>query len=122
MALDFLKSGNSKEQDLVDDDFVELDAQMSEAEDQVVIRAVTLEEFGDIEKVQRHLRDDHIVWINIAPIKKKDMADLKRAVKRLKKTVRNIEGDMAGVDEDWIVACPGYATIARTGDQVEDTE
>ncbi len=120
MALDFLKKSDNKEQDIVEDDFVELDAQMHEGEDEIVIRAVTLEEFADVENAQDHLRDDHIVWINIAPLKNHNMADLKRAVKRLKKTVKNINGDMAGVDENWIVACPGYATIARS-DEVEDT-
>jgi len=119
MPLDFLKSDN-EEEDVVEDDFVELDAQMHDGDDQVVIRAVTLEEFGDVEEAQEHLRNDHIVWINISPLKNREMADLKRAVKRLKKTVRNIDGDMAGVDEDWIVACPDYAKIARSSDQVED--
>lgn len=119
MALDFLKSDKSDEQ-VIEDDFVELDAEMEESEEGIVIRAATLEEFGDVEGIQQHLRNDHIVWINISPLKNKDMTDLKRAVKRLKKTVKNIEGDMAGVDEDWIVACPGYATIARSSDQVDD--
>lgn len=118
MALDFLKSDKSEEQ-VIEDDFVELDAEMAEGDDRVVIRAATLEEFGDVDSIQEHLRNDHVVWINIAPLKDKDMTDLKRAVKRLKKTVKNIDGDMAGVDEDWIVACPGYARIERSGDHVE---
>lgn len=122
MALDFLKSDKSEEQEIIDDDFVELDAEMAEADDQVVIRAATLEEFGDVDGIQEHLRNDHIVWINISPLKDKDMTDLKRAVKRLKKTVKNIDGDMAGVDEDWIVACPGYARIERSGKQVDDAQ
>lgn len=119
MALDFIKSRDDSSEDVVDDDFVELDAKRSERDEKVVIRAETLTEFGDVEAVQEHLRNDHIVWVNIKPLKKKDMADLKRAVKRLKKTIKAVEGDMAGVDEEWIVVCPGYATIARTGDKIE---
>jgi SepF-like predicted cell division protein (DUF552 family) len=42
------------------------------------------------------------------------MADLKRAIKRLKKTIRAIDGDMAGVDESYILTCPEYAEIARS--------
>ncbi len=123
MPLDFLKGKSSSgSNNLVEDDFVELDAQMSEGEEKVVIRAATLKEFGDVEKVQEHLRNDHIVWVNIAPLKNKDMTDLKRAVKRLKKTVKAVDGDMAGVDGDWIVVCPEYATIARTSEHVEDKE
>lgn len=122
MPLDFLKKDDSNEETLVEDEFVELDAEMTEEDQKVVIRAVTLKEFGDTEKVQKHLRNNHIVWINIGPLKSKDMTDLKRSVKRLKKTVKSIDGDMAGVDEEWIIACPSYAKISRTGDHVESEE
>jgi SepF-like predicted cell division protein (DUF552 family) len=116
MPLDFLKkSGDSEESDeLPRDDFVELDAEMTEGNSKVVIRAETLQEFDDIEAVQEHLRNDHVVWINIGPLKSRDMTNLKRAVNRLKKTIKAIDGDMAGVDEEWIVACPSYAEIARS--------
>lgn len=117
MPFDFLKKNSDKKddsQELVDDDFVELDAKMTEGNKKVVIRAETLQEFDDIENVQEHLRNDHVVWINIGPLKGKDMTNLKRAVNRLKKTIKAIDGDMAGVDESWIVACPSYAEIARS--------
>lgn len=120
MDLGFLKSKDSDTEKIIDEDFVELDAEMTETNEKVVIRAETLKEFGDIEKVQEHLRNKHIVWVNIQPLKNKDMADLKRAVKRLKKTVKAVDGDMAGVDEEWIVVCPGYATIERSSDKVEE--
>jgi len=120
MGLGFLNSNNREEREsVIDDDFVELDAEMTETDEKVVIRAETLREFEDVEKVQEHLRNDHIVWVNISPLKNRDMTDLKRAVKRLKKTVKSVDGDMAGVDEDWIVACPGYAEIARSSDAVD---
>lgn len=117
MPLDFLKKNKDNEDtndELVDDDFVELDAKMTEGNSKVVIRAETLQEFEDVEDVQDHLRNDHVVWVNIGPLKSRDMTNLKRAVNRLKKTIKAIDGDMAGVDEDWIVACPSYAEIARS--------
>ena len=121
MGLGFLNSKDDNSDSVIEDDFVELDAEMTETEEKVVIRAETLKEFKDVEKVQEHLRNNHIVWVNIQPLKNKEMADLKRAVKRLKKTVASIDGDMAGVDEEWIVACPEYATIHRSG-KVGDNE
>jgi len=116
MPFDFLKNNkkNDSSDQVIDDDFVELDAEMQQGNKKVVIRAETLQEFDDIENVQDHLRNDHVVWINIAPLKNKDMTNLKRAVNRLKKTIKAIDGDMAGVDENWIVACPSYAEIARS--------
>jgi SepF-like predicted cell division protein (DUF552 family) len=38
----------------------------------------------------------------------------------LKKTVKAVDGDIAGVDEDWIVVTPEYATIERTGEEMEE--
>ncbi|WEL19455.1 cell division protein SepF [Candidatus Nanohalococcus occultus] len=116
MPLDFLKKSESTdEENVVDDDFVELDAKTVERSEDVVIRAETLKEYEDVDKVQEHLRNESIVWVNIRPLKNKEMADLKRAVNRLKKTVKAVDGDMAGVDEEWIVVCPNYASIERSG-------
>jgi SepF-like predicted cell division protein (DUF552 family) len=121
--LGFLKkdsSAESAENVSVDDDFVELDAVATEERQKVVVRAVTLKEFDDVDEVQDHLRNNHIVWVNIRPLKNKDMTKLKRAVKRLKKTVKAIDGDMAGVDEDWVIACPSFAEIERSSDAVDE--
>lgn len=121
--LGFLKkdsSTESAENVSVDDDFVELDAVATEERQKVVVRAVTLKEFDDVDEVQDHLRNNHIVWVNIRPLKNKDMTKLKRAVKRLKKTVKAIDGDMAGVDEDWVIACPSFAEIERSSDAVDE--
>lgn len=120
MALGFLnKEGEeSEDEDLVEDEFVELDAEVSEKDQKVVVRAETLKEFDDVENVQEHLRNDHIVWVNIKPLKNREMSRLKRAVKRLKKTVKAVDGDIAGVDEDWVVVTPSYARIERTSDKV----
>lgn len=120
MALGFLKKegDDSEDNEMIEDEFVELDAEVSEREQKVVVRAETLKEFDDVENVQEHLRNDHIVWVNIKPLKDRDMSKLKRAVKRLKKTVKAVDGDIAGVDEDWVVVTPQYAKIERTSDKI----
>ncbi|MFB6181223.1 MAG: cell division protein SepF [Candidatus Nanohalobium sp.] len=125
MALGFLKKkedDSNENGDVVEDDFVELDAQVSEKEEKIVVRAETLKEFDDVENVQEHLRNDHIVWVNIKPLKNRDMSKLKRAVKRLKKTVKAVNGDIAGVDEEWVVVTPEFAEIERTSDKIQSKE
>lgn len=120
MPLGFLNNNDEEDQEnVVEDDFVELDAKTTEEQDEVVVRAATLQELEDVERVQEHLRNGHIVWVNIQPLKSRDMTKLKRAVKRLKKTVRAVDGDIAGVDEEWIVVTPDYATIERTSEMEE---
>lgn len=96
-----------------EDEYVELDASSEGGSKKIKIRIATLNEFNDVEKVQSILRDNNIVWVKIKPLKDKDMTDLKRAIDRLKKTVRAMNGDIAGVDEDWLVACPEFATVHR---------
>ena len=114
MALGFLNKKNNEEGEVNEEDFVELDASTNQEEQKVAVRAETLREFDDTENVQDHLRNGDIVWVNIKPLKNKDMSKLKRAVKRLKKTVSAVDGDIAGVDEQWIVLTPQYATIKRS--------
>ncbi len=119
MALGFLnKKDSSSQGEIIEEDFVELDAKMTEERQKVVVRAESLKEFDDVENVQDKLRANQIVWVNIKPLKQKDMTKLKRAVNRLKKTVKSIDGDIAGVDEDWIVVTPNYAEIERTSEEI----
>ncbi len=115
MALNWLLGTpkSSREIDSENDEYVELDAVTDEGDRKIKIRVATLNEFGDVEKVQSMLRENNIVWVKIKPLKDKDMTDLKRAIDRLKKTVGAINGDIAGVDEDWIVACPSFARVHR---------
>ena len=115
MALNWLLGTpkNTRDFDSETDEYVELDAVTDEGEKKIKIRVATLNEFGDVEKVQSMLRENNIVWVKIKPLKDKDMTDLKRAIDRLKKTVSAINGDIAGVDEDWIVACPSFARVHR---------
>lgn len=106
-------SQDSQIESINDDDYVELDEMQQETADGVRIRVHTLNEYGDVEPVQDMLRDGDIVWVKIKPLRDKDMTDLKRAIDRIKKTVRSIEGDVAGIDEDWLIATPDYAHIHR---------
>lgn len=114
MALGFLNNKGKSEGEVGDEDFVELDASANQEQKKVTVKAETLKEFDDTETVQDSLRNGDIVWVNIKPLKNKDMSKLKRGVKRLKKTVKAVNGDIAGVDEQWIVLTPEYATIKRS--------
>ncbi|MBU0530408.1 MAG: cell division protein SepF, partial [Nanoarchaeota archaeon] len=75
------------------------------------IKIDRLEDFGDTERVLRTLRDGHIVFLKIRGLKEKDMGELKRAVEKLKKTVIANNGDIAGVEGDWLILAPKYASV-----------
>lgn len=111
--LEGLRSKKSETAEINEEEYIELDASSEKTDDKVKIRTETISEFDDVEKVQDMLRNKEIVWIKIKPLKDKDVTELKRAIDRLKKTVNAINGDIAGVDEEWLVACPEYAKIHR---------
>lgn len=95
-------------------DFLELDHEGAPNIDAIPIRIAHVNDYGDIDLVQRSLREGNIVFVKIKTLKEKDMSELKRAVERLRKTVTALNGDIAGVDENFIIATPSFARIDRS--------
>ena len=77
------------------------------------IRIESLEEFSDSEKILRFLREGSIVMLKIKTLKEKDLSELKRAVDRLKRTVLAQNGDLVGVEQDWLLLVPEHAVVHR---------
>ena len=96
-------------------DYVELDSSAeSTGRQRVAVKQFVMEDFEDIKPVLDCLRNGStIALINIAPLKNKDIVELKRAVNKLKKTCDALEGDLAGFGEDYIVATPEFAYVQR---------
>lgn len=94
-------------------DYIELEGSSAEQSGHLLIKIATLREFSDTEAIQNELRKGHIVWTKIKPLKDKDMTELKRAVDRLRKTCIAVNGDIAGVDEDYLVLTPQNVRVHR---------
>jgi SepF-like predicted cell division protein (DUF552 family) len=77
------------------------------------IKIEKLNDFADSDRILRHIREGSIVFLKIKGLKEKDMGELKRAVEKMKKTVVANNGDIVGVEQDWLVLTPGYANINR---------
>jgi len=63
--------------------------------------------------VQQLVRDGNIVFLRIRELREKNISELKRSVEKLKKTVVAMNGDIVGVDEDFLVITPTSAKIFR---------
>jgi SepF-like predicted cell division protein (DUF552 family) len=77
------------------------------------IKIEKLNDFAETDKILRHVREGSIVFLKIKGLKEKDMGELKRAVEKMKKTVVANNGDIVGVEQDWLILTPGYAAINR---------
>ncbi len=77
------------------------------------IRIERLTEFSDTDRILKHIRKGSVIFLKIKDLKEKDMGELKRAVDKLKKTVVANNGDIAGVESDWLILTPEYAAVER---------
>jgi uncharacterized protein len=94
-------------------DYIEVDDMGKSAHSHFMIRIETLTDFADTNAIQEYVRKGNIVWVKIKPLKEKDMGELKRSIDRLRKTCIAINGDIAGVDDDFIVLTPPGIIVHR---------
>ncbi|MEK6861464.1 MAG: cell division protein SepF [Nanoarchaeota archaeon] len=111
--------------DLVDefeDEYVEIDpAKDVGSKAKILVKSFIVSDFGDIKEALDAIREGYtIALINIKPLKDKDIVELKRAVNKIKKTCDAVEGDIAGISEDWIVVTPAFAQIYRDSKLTEE--
>lgn len=99
--------------ELEEGEFIELDTTAAESAGKVPIRIERMEDFADSDRIQKAIRDGAVVLVKIKTLKEKDMSELKRAIDKLRKTCIAINGDIAGIDENYIICTPSFAHITR---------
>ncbi|NOX71926.1 MAG: cell division protein SepF [Candidatus Micrarchaeota archaeon] len=77
------------------------------------IAVENLADFSDTDRILRAIRSGHVVFLKIKEMKEKDIGELKRSVEKLKKTVVANNGNIVGVDSDWLLITPEYAALAK---------
>lgn len=99
----------------IEEEYVELDSTPVQApKAQILVRPFSLDDFSDVKTILDALRDGNVIaFINIKPLKEKDLIELKRAINKLKKTCDAMKGEIAGVGDDHIVVVPEFAKIYR---------
>ena len=97
------------------EEYVELDLnQAKEKKERIKIRPFTLKKYDDINDILAALREGYtIAFIDIRPLKSKDIIELKRAVSKIKKTVDAMEGSIAGFGDHALIAAPEFAEVYR---------
>ena len=107
--------GRDEEAPQSGEDFVEVNVMDSEDKrlGRLGIRVEKMEDFADTERILRSIRKGNVVFLKIKSLREKDMGELKRAVEKLKKIVQANNGDIAGVEQDWLIITPEFAMVER---------
>ena len=97
-----------------EEEFIELDTgEVETPSGKIPIRVDKLEDFSDTDRIQKIMREGAIVLVKIKALRSKDISELKRAIDKLRKTCIAMNGDIAGIDEDFIIITPSFAHVAR---------
>lgn len=72
-----------------------------------------LDDFGDTERILRSVRKGNVIFLKIKGLKEKDIGELKRAVEKLKKAIIANNGDIVGVEQDWLILAPEVVAVER---------
>lgn len=80
----------------------------------LTLRVLGIAKFADVDQVLEAIRDKRtIVVMKFAPQFFGDKSEVKRAIRRVQKTMYAIGGDIAGLSEDIIIVTPPIVNIER---------
>ncbi len=96
-----------------EEQWIELDTSAFKEDSNIKVRIDTLKDFADTDRIQHLVREGTIIFLKIKKLRHQDLSELKRSVDRLKKTCKAIDGDIIGVDEDFLLLAPNTAIIFR---------
>lgn len=94
-------------------EYLELDMEEEQQSKQLLVEVERLDNYADSDRLQRKVREGNILLVRIKDLKAKDMEELKRAVEKLRKTCLAINGDIAGMGNEWLILTPPAAKIHR---------
>ena len=96
-----------------EDEYMELEGEEAQVDKRMLVEVERLDNYADSDRLQRKVREGNILLVKIRDLKTKDMEELKRSVEKLRKTCLAINGDIAGLGEDWLVLTPSTAMVHR---------
>ncbi len=106
----------SKTEEAEDNQYIEIDSLGVETKSSagaLGVRVEKLNQFEDTERVLRAIRNGEIVFLKIKGLREKDMGELKRCIDKLKKSIIANNGDIVGVEQDWLILTPESARVVR---------
>jgi len=80
---------------------------------EIYIKAIPLRAYEDVDLIKAEVRAGNIVITNVAPLAKRSIEDVKRAINELNEYAKLIEGDIARLGEERVILTPRTVRIWR---------
>ena len=102
-----------KEPEETIEEYAELPMEAEAEESAMKVVVDKLEGYASVDRIMKHVRNGNIAIVKIKELKETNMDELKHAVGKLRNACINIDGDVAGVGDEWIVVTPSTVRIQR---------
>jgi SepF-like predicted cell division protein (DUF552 family) len=96
-----------------EEEFIEIESETEGERRRVNIKIENLNDYRDIDNIQRLVREGNIVFLRIKRMKERDLGELKRSIERLRRATTSMNGDIVGVDEEFLILTPSFAKVYR---------
>lgn len=94
-------------------EYIEMEISEEVNDSKLPIQVERMEAYADSDRIQEKIRNGYLLLVKIKELKEKDLGELKRAVNRIKKTSLAVDGDIAGIGNDWLLLAPSSAKIHK---------
>ncbi len=100
------------------DEYMELDVESPDTgPEKFLVRVEKMGSFADTDRIQERIRSGYILLVKVRDLKEKDVNELKRAVAKIKKTCVALNGEVAGLGEDWLLVTTQNAKIHKVSEE-----
>ncbi len=95
-------------------DYIEVEPGNKEKSPKIFVKYFVLKDYADTKQLLNHIREGYsIIFAKIKQLRTKDVTELKRVIRKIKKTCEAVNGDIMGVDEDYIVIVPSFVKVSK---------
>lgn len=94
-----------------DEQYHELEGEEQLPQIHVVVDKI--DSLSAIDRIIKQVKSGNIVVAGMRDLKETNLDELKQCVNKLKLSVGNLNGDIAGVGDDWLIVTPSSARIHR---------
>jgi SepF-like predicted cell division protein (DUF552 family) len=85
-----------------------------EQKPQVSVRVETLQDFVDVDRITRLLKEGNIIFLRTAKMQKHDLGEFRNSVEKLKRVSKQFGWDIVGLEEGYLILTPSFAKVERS--------